>query len=363
MTTITLPRSEESRAEQFAETLMGSCLAAMELAAVELGERLGLYDALAREGGCTAGQLAAATGVAERYAREWLEQQAVAGVLEVEDPARDASVRRFLLPPAHAHVLLDEDSELCMRPAAAVVPWVSRAVQLMQDEYRRGSGVDFGAFGLHDIQAAFTRPVFLHHLTQSWLPALPDLQAKLDAGVPVRVAEVGCGEGVAAVTLARAYPHVQVDGYDVDEASVSAARATAAKAGVADRVRFHLEDAAEAAGKGDYDLAMAIEMLHDVPDPVGVLSAMRRMAGGDGAVLVVDELTEDRFTVPAGPMERVFYAFSTLHCLAVSMQGSGAGTGTVLRADTVRDLALRAGFADVEILPVEHPQFRLYRLR
>ena len=131
---------------------------------------------------------------------------------------------------------------------------------------------------------------------------------------------------------------------------------------VADRARFEVRDAADPAISGDYDLVMAIEMLHDVPDPVGILRTMRRLAGGQGAVLVVDERTEDAFTVPTNEMERFFYAFSTLHCLAVSMQDDGAGTGTVIRSDTVRRYAIEAGYSTVEVLDVEHPQFVLYQL-
>jgi 2-polyprenyl-3-methyl-5-hydroxy-6-metoxy-1,4-benzoquinol methylase len=178
----------------------------------------------------------------------------------------------------------------------------------------------------------------------------------------VRIAEVGCGEGLAAITIATAYPNVEVDGYDVDEASIAVARKAAADAGVADRVRFVVHDAADAAVSGDYDLVLAIEMLHDAPNPVGVLRTVKRLAGDRGAVLVADERTEDRFTVPTNEMERLFYAFSTLHCLAVSMQDGGVGTGTVMRADTVRSYATEAGFSHVEVLDVDHPQFRLYRL-
>jgi 2-polyprenyl-3-methyl-5-hydroxy-6-metoxy-1,4-benzoquinol methylase len=232
----------------------------------------------------------------------------------------------------------------------------------MVEEFRRGDGAAFGLFDLHDIQAAFTRPVFANHLTQTWLPALPDVQAKLTKGERVRIAEIGCGEGLAAVTVARAYPNAEIDGYDLDDASIAVARKAAADAGVEDRVRFHVQDAADASVEGDYDLVMAIEMLHDVPDPVGILRTMQRLAGDGGAVLVVDERTEDAFTVPASEMERLFYAFSTLHCLAVSMQGGGAGTGTVIRADTLRAYATEAGFSTVDVLDVEHPQFRLYRL-
>jgi 2-polyprenyl-3-methyl-5-hydroxy-6-metoxy-1,4-benzoquinol methylase len=362
MASIALTAADEARVEAFAGSLFGACLATMELANVELGIRLGLYEALAGAGPVTAADLAGRAGIAARYAREWLEQQAVAGVVEVDDTAKPASERRFELPNAHAHVLLDDDSEACMKPCAAVVPWLARAIDIMVQEFRQGTGAAFGLFDLHDVQAAFTRPVFVNHLTQNWLPALTDVQAKLNTGTPVRIAEVGCGEGLAAITIARAYPNAEVDGYDLDEASIAAAQRAAADAGVADRARFELRDAADPSIAGDYDLVMAIEMLHDVPDPVGILRTMRSLVGPSGTVLVVDERTEESFTVPTTEMERFFYSFSTLHCLAVSMQNGGAGTGTVIRPDTMRRYATEAGFTTVETLDVDHPQFVLYRL-
>lgn len=362
MPTIALTAADEGRVEEFAGTLFGACLATMELANVELGIRLGLYEALAGAGPVTSAELAGRAGIAERYAREWLEQQAVAGVIDVDDTAKSPNERRFELPNAHAHVLLDDDSEACMKPCAAVVPWVATALDIMVEEFREGTGAAFGLFDLHDVQAGFTRPVFVNHLTQNWLPALPEIQRKLDAGTPVRIAEVGCGEGLAAIVIARAYPNVEVHGYDLDEASIAAAQRAAAEAGVADRARFELRDAADPAIIGDYDLVMAIEMIHDVPDPVGILRTMRMLAGRVGAVLVVDERTEDAFTVPTNEMERFFYSFSTLHCLAVSMQNDGVGTGTVIRPDTMRRYASEAGFSSIETLDVEHPQFMLYRL-
>lgn len=361
---IELTAADEAQVEELAERLFAACLGAMELANVELGTRLGLYGALAGAGPVTAGELAERAGIVERYAREWLEQQAVAGILVVHDVTLAADRRRFELPNAHAHVLLDDDSEACMKPCAAVVPWLAGAIDIMAGEFRQGTGVAFGDFDLHDVQAAFTRPVFANHLTQRWLPALADVQAKLDGGLPVRVAEVGCGEGLAAITLARAYPNVEVHGFDLDEASIAAAAQAAAAAGVADRVHFDQRDAAEAIDPSApaFDLVIAIEMLHDVSDPVAILGAMRGLAGGSGAVLVVDERTAERFAVPTTEMERLFYAFSTLHCLAVSMQGGGVGTGTVIREDVVRAYAADAGFGVVDVLDVDHPQFVLYRL-
>lgn len=362
MPVIELTEGDESRVEEFAGGLFGACLAAMELANVELGIRLGLYQFLAGAGPLTSAELASRSGIAERYAREWLEQQAAAGVVAVDDTSKAAEERRFELPNAHAHVLLDDDSEACMKACAAVVPWVAKAIDIMVEEFRNGTGASFGLFDLHDLQAAFTRPVFVNHLTQNWLPSLPEVQAKLDGGAPVRIAEVGCGEGLAAITIARAYPNAEVDGFDLDDASIAVAQSEAAAAGVGNRARFQVRDAADPTIEGEYDLVMAIEMLHDVPDPVGILRTMKSLAGPSGAVLVVDERAEEHFTVPSSEMERFFYAFSTLHCLAVSMQNGGAGTGTVIRPDTVRSYALEAGFQTIETLDVDHPQFVLYRL-
>jgi 2-polyprenyl-3-methyl-5-hydroxy-6-metoxy-1,4-benzoquinol methylase len=362
MGTIELTKSDEAEVEQFAGQLFGACLSTMELANVELGIRLGLYEAMAGSGPMTASELAERGGIIERYAREWLEQQTVAGVVEVDDPGRSPDERRFTLPNARAHVLIDDDSEACMKPCAAVVPWLARALDIMSEEFRQGSGAAFGLFDLHDVQAAFTRPVFVNHLTQRWLPALPEIQSRLSAGDPVRIAEVGCGEGLSAIVIASAYPNVLIDGFDLDETSIQVAHKNADAAGVGDRVRFHARDAADPKITGDYDLVLAIEMLHDVPDPVGILRTMKKLAGPEGHVVVVDERTEDKFAPHANDMERLFYAFSTMHCLAVSMQDGGVGTGTVMRRDTVRDYATQAGFADVEVLDVDHPQFRLYKV-
>lgn len=362
MTTVELTSDDESKVEEFAGNLFMACLGAMELANVELGIRLGLYEILAGAGAMTAGEVAAAAGIAERYAREWLEQQTVAGVLEVDDVTKPADERRFTLPNAHAHVLIDDDSEACMKPCAAVSSWLAKAIDIMVEEFRSGTGAAFGLFDLHDMQAAFTRPVFANHLTQTWLPALAGVHAKLAGGDPVRIAEVGCGEGLAAITIARAYPNATIDGFDLDEASIAVAGEQAAASGVGDRARFEMRDAADPDIVGDYDLVMAIEMLHDVPDPIGILRTMKRLAGEQGTVLVVDERAEETFTVPASEMERFLYTFSTLHCLAVSMQNDGVGTGTLIRPDTMRRYAADAGFSTVDALDVDHPQFVLYRL-
>ena len=364
---MTITELDTRKVDALSGRLFMAGLEALELLNVELGLRLGLYAALADEGPLTTGELAAAGGIAERYAREWLEQQAVTGILDVDDIGADAQARRFALPAAHAHVLLDPDSPANTTALAAFVAEAGRMVPAVVEAFRTGSGVAYADYAIHDLQAAFTRPVFVNNLLQEWLPALADIDARLTSGEALRVAEIGCGEGIATITIASAFPNVVVHGFDLDEASIAAARKNAAEAGVGDRVRFELCDASKGAaaipGDAPYDLVLAIEMLHDVPDPVGVLSTMRELRADGGAVIVADERVADEFTAPGDEMERFMYAASVLHCLPVGMVEPGsAATGTVIRSSIVREYATRAGFEHTDVLPVEHPQFRLYRL-
>ena len=360
--TITITEHDTEQVEALSGRLFMAGLEALELLNVELGLRLGLYAVLAEQGPCTTGELAAAAGIAERYAREWLEQQAVTGIVDVDDLTADAVTRRYGLPAGHAHVLLDPDSPANTTALAAFVAEAGRMVPAVVEAFRSGGGVPYADYAIHDLQAAFTRPVFVNNLLQEWLLALPDIHARLVAGEALRIAEIGCGEGIAIITIARAFPNVVAHGFDLDEASIAAARKNAAEAGVGDRVRFELCDASKGAGalpaRTHYDLVLAIEMLHDVPDPVGVLSTMRELRAHGGVVVVADD-----FVAPGDEMERFMYAASVLHCLPVGMVEPGsAATGTVIRSSIVRDYATRAGFGSTHVLPVEHPQFRVYHL-
>jgi 2-polyprenyl-3-methyl-5-hydroxy-6-metoxy-1,4-benzoquinol methylase len=370
-TTVAVTEIDPAEIEAFAGRLFDAGLAAVELVNVVLGARLGLYEALADAGPSTPTELAANSGIAERYAREWLEQQAAADIVEVDDAAADAGAddaaadadeRRYSLSPARAHVLLDQDSEAHMMPLAESAVAAATWLPFLEPAYRSGAGVPYANFGVHDLQAAFTRAVAKHHVVQRWLPSLPDVHAKLTAGM-TRVAEIGCGEGLAAIAIAEAFPGVEIDGFDLDDASIAVARKSAADSGVSDRVRFEVRDAITLDSSDGYDLVLCIEMLHDTNNPVGLLRGMRNLRGEGGAVLVVDERVAPRFTLPAEPIERLLYSFSTLHCLPVGMADQPtAATGTVIRPDTVRRYALDAGFTSINELPVQHPQFRLYRL-
>jgi len=364
MTTTTTPAPDAvaNEIEAFAGRLFQDGLAALEVLTVNIGHRLGLYRILAESGPSTAAELAARAGITERYAQEWLEQQAAAGIVSVEDVDAPADQRRFRLPTGHAHVLLEEDSEAYMVPLAEGAATAYGWMPMLLDAYRSGTGVAYPAFAVDGIQAAFSRPSFKNHLVQTWLPAVPELHPKLVAGT-ARICEIGCGQGVAALTIAEAFPSVRIEAYDSDDASIAAARRRAADAGVADRVRFEVRDARTLEASGDYDLVWCAEVIHDAADPVGILAAMRRLRSSDGTVLVVDERVPDRLEAPADPVQRLLYAFSLVHCLPAGMHESpSAATGTVMRPSTLRRYATDAGFTGITVLPVEHPQLALYRL-
>jgi 2-polyprenyl-3-methyl-5-hydroxy-6-metoxy-1,4-benzoquinol methylase len=207
------------------------------------------------------------------------------------------------------------------------------------------------------------RPQFINLMGSEWLPAVPDVHKRLQADPPARVADIGCGSGWSSISIARAYPKARVDGFDLDEESIAEARSNAAAEGLADRVNFRVQDAADPKLSGHYDLAIAIECIHDMSRPVEALSAMRSIVGGDGAVIVVDERVGETFVAPSDEVERLMYGFSILHCLAVGMaEQPSAGTGTVMRPAILRRYATEAGFSRVEVLPIENDFWRFYRL-
>ena len=347
------------------ERLFNSTIAALDLFSVYLGDRLGYYRSLAQDGPATSQELADRTGTAERYAREWLEQQAVTGILLCENSDAETAERRYRLPEGYEAVLVDPVSPTTMTPSAVLIAGCVKPLPQLLEAFRTGGGVPYADYGadLHEGVAAFNRPGFVHSLAQDWLPAMPDVHARFEADPPARVADIGMGQGWSSIAIAKAYPNVRVDGFDLDIASVEAAKANAEAEGVADRVHFHVRDAGDPELAGRYDLALAVECIHDMANPVSALSSMRRLVGETGAVLVVDEKVADQFTAPGDDVERMMYGFSILHCLPVGMVDQpSAGTGTVMRQSTMRRYAEEAGFQKTELLPIEHDFYRFYRL-
>jgi 2-polyprenyl-3-methyl-5-hydroxy-6-metoxy-1,4-benzoquinol methylase len=353
------------RRDALVERLFTNAIGAFDLFSVYVGDRLGLYRVLADQGPLTSAELAQAARVHERYAREWLEQQAASDFLSVE-PGRDGEHARFRLPEGHDEALLDVSSLNYIAPMARAVLASIRPIDAVLEAFRTGDGVPYADYGedLHEGQAAFTRPLFENLLGREWLPSVPEIHERLLAAPPARVADLACGQGRSSIELARAYPNVRVDGIDSDRASIERAREHLAGSGVADRVTFHERDAADAELAGQYDVVTIFEALHDMSYPVNVLRAARGLLRDGGVMLIGDERTEEVFTAPAGEVERLYYGFSVFHCLPVGMVGSdAAGTGTVIRADMVRRYADEAGFSSCEVVPIEHDFWRFYLLK
>jgi SAM-dependent methyltransferase len=347
------------------ERLFGAALGAFDLMGVYLGDRLGLYRAMVDAGPLTAAELAGRSGIAERYAREWLEQQAMSAILTVPDEAATDAQRRYELPAGHAEALADEASLAFIAPVAQMAIACARPLPALTDAYRSGDGLPFAEYGedLIDSQARFTGPMFDRLLAGEWLGAIPSVKERLVSDPPARVADIACGEGRSSLAIARGYPKVTVDGLDLDEASIQKANAHVAGSGLEHRVRFHCRDAGDPQLSGAYDLVFIFESLHDMSRPVDVLGAARAMLAPGGCVVIGDERVADRFSLDAGDVERFFYGCSITHCLPVGMVGEDpAGTGTVMRADTVRRYATEAGFAGFEVLGIDNDFYRFYRL-
>jgi SAM-dependent methyltransferase len=243
--------------------------------------------------------------------------------------------------------------------------FVAAAQQMpaLMQAYRNGGGVGWEQYGpdMSEGQELGNRPAYIHELA-SWFASVPDLHDRLSRP-GARLADIGCGGGWSSISLAHAYPGLEVDGYDLDVSAVQRARQNAQTEGVANRVRFHAVDPSEAEGARGYDLVTAFECIHDMPRPVPVLRTMRAMADPDGAVVVMDENVQPRFVAPGDEVERLMYGFSTLVCLPDGMSHPGSvGTGTVMRPSVLEGYAREAGFASVDILPIDGGFWRFYRL-
>ena len=359
------PSGHAHQASAIASRLFLASLATAELMTVYLGLRLGLYDALAASGPLTVAGLGTGAGIDERYAQEWLEQQAAAGLVEVDDTERPAGDRVYTLPSGHAEALTRPDSPYSVAPMALLpVGGIAGVLPLLLDAYRTGGGVAYCAFGgdLRGGAGGLNQAVFMHHLPGWIRRALPDVHGRLAAGASI--ADVACGSGWSSIALARAYPAATVHGFDLDPRSVADARGNAAAAGVGDRVGFAVRDAAEPDLAGRYDLVCLFDALHDMAQPVAVLRACRSLRREDGGcVLLMEPRAAERAAAPADEIERFLYAVSVLHCLPVGRsEQPSAATGTVLRPAAVQALAREAGFDRAVPLPVEHRFHRLYRL-
>ena len=356
--------TESSSTNALAERLFGATIGMLEIASIHLGGRLGYYRALADQGDATSEELAERTGSTERYVREWLEQQAVAGFLTVDDPSQDPAERRYTLPAAHRSVFVDEEDLNYLTPLATLAIGVLGPMDALLEAYRTGGGVPYETYGADTWEGigALNRPQFMH-LVADWLGSIPEVDARLRAQPPANVADLACGTAWSSIAIARAYPEATVDAIDIDAESIEGARRNIAAARLAGRVNPVVQDASAPQLPGRYDLITIFEALHDMNHPVEALRTARNSLAEGGSVLVADERVAERFTAPGDEIERFNYGWSIVHCLAVGLlDEDSAGTGTAIRPDTVREYAEQAGFDTVDVLPIEHDFWRFYRL-
>ncbi|HZS95082.1 MAG TPA: methyltransferase domain-containing protein [Chloroflexota bacterium] len=334
--------------------------AAMASALVYIGDRNGLFVALDGAGAVTPEELAATTGQSSRYLLEWLSAMACSGYVQY-NPATG----RFTLPPEQAFCLANADSPVFFSGLFEMLPtWYGNAPKVAE-AFKDGKGVpqqEYGEEFWHGFER-FTRAQFLNHLTQHWIPEIPGLEAKLEAGA--RVADIGCGNGQAILILAGAYPNSQFIGYDNYPLAVENARQRAVEAGVAGRVRYELADIVQGIS-GRYDLITIFDTVHDMVDPVGALTAIRKALAPDGVLLwtefnVSGDLAEN-LDNPIN-LAKFTYSASTLYCMTTSLSQGGAGIGTCMGPHKAEELAQDAGFGSFRRLPIDDPFTALYEVR
>ncbi|MBS0580811.1 MAG: class I SAM-dependent methyltransferase [Proteobacteria bacterium] len=308
---------------------------------VNVGRRLGLYEALARIGACTSEELAQATGVRERYVREWLNNQAAGGYVHYEPTGG-----RYTLPAAQALVLAIEDSPVYMAPAFEVAASFWLDEEHIIETFRSGRG-----FGWHEHNERlfcgtemFFRTGYRAHLVTDWLPALGGVVERLRAGA--QVADVGCGHGASTIIMARAFPASQFIGFDYHADSIATAAQRAREAGI-DNVRFEVATAKDFGG-GTFDLVCFMDCLHDLGDPLGALAHARAVLKPDGRVMLVEPYAGNAVEENLNPVGRLFYAASAMACTPHSLsQEVGLGLGAQAGEARLRGLARQAGFSDL----------------
>jgi SAM-dependent methyltransferase len=342
MTTIDTKPIDEARLGAFVGQAVLDMGAAISGLLLHIGDRLGLYKAMAGAGPITSSALAARTGTAERYVREWLGNQAAGGYV-VYNPADGT----FELPPEQAMVVADEDSPVFLGGAFECIASCYADHDLFVNAFRTGAGVGWQEHEdrLFSGVLRFFRPGYAAHLVDEWLPALDGVVEKLRAGASV--ADVGCGLGASTIIMAAAFGRSTFVGLDTHEPSVAAARKAAQEAGVDQRARFDTGSAIELSGTG-YDLVCLFDCLHDMGDPVGAARHIRRALAPDGTLLLVEPLAGDGLEHNLNPVGRTYYGFSTVICTPTSLaQDVGLGLGAQAGELRLGQVLREAGFTHV----------------
>ncbi|MBI4218822.1 MAG: methyltransferase domain-containing protein [Chloroflexi bacterium] len=348
----------EEKRDLFAQRVVNDISATAVTTMSIIGDRLGLFKDLASHGPATSEELADRTGIKERYAREWLGSLACAGYLEY-----DPVTQRFTLPPEHAPCLAEERGPFFVGGFVEVFPSWWEHLDALVHAFKNGGGIPQRAYNDHMWSGLerFTASWFENLLVQVWIPAVPEVQTRLQKGAVM--ADVGCGNGRALIKLAQTFPESRFVGYDIFGPAIENARANATLAGVAERIRFEQLDVSRGMPE-KFDVIATWDVVHDMANPRGALKAIRQALKRDGIYLLLDINCSDKLQENIGPLGAMFYGVSVLYCLTTAMADGGEGLGTVgLPPARVRELSAQAGFSKVNQLPLENPFNILYEIR
>ena len=338
MSTAQVPTLDMNKLNAFIGQFVTDLGAAVHAGMVVIGEKLGLYKALAGEP-MTSAQLAAKTKTDERYLREWLASQAAGGYVTYNE-----KTNKFSLTEEQVFTLVNEDSPAYLPGAFELALGSLAAVPRIAESFRTGDGMGWHEHvdGVFHGCEKFFRPGYAANLVSAWIPSLRDVEAKLKAGA--RVADVGCGKGASTILMAQAYPKSQFFGFDYHDQSIEAARESARRNGVSDRVTFSVAKAKEFPGK-DYDFVAVFDCLHDMGDPVGAAAHVRKSLAKDGTWMIVEPFANDQLKDNLNPVGRVYYGFSTLLCTPCSRsQEVGLCLGAQAGEARIREVVTEAGF-------------------
>ena len=349
---------DPQKVEDFVGKVLVDTSATMTTLLAVLGDRLGLFKDLHKNGPATSSELASRTGVQERYAREWLGGMTTAGYV-LYDPESEI----FTLPPEHAPALAEEAGPYFFGGLYQMLPAMADVLDEVTEVFRDGGGVPFSAYNsnLWDGMERFTNCWFENLLVQEWIPEMPDVASKLEKGA--KVADIGCGRGRALIKLASRYPDSNFVGFDIFPPSVERARSNAEVAGVEDRTRFEALDASDGLPE-KFDIITTFDVIHDAPDPLGILRTIRSALNDDGAYICLDINCSDKLEENEGSLGSMFHGFSVMYCMTTSLSLNGAGLGTLgFHEHKVEELSHEAGFSSVRKLPLENPFNNVYEIR
>ena len=327
------------RLQAFVNRVIGDWGGALGTIMGLVGDRLGLYRAMAGAGPLTPAELAARSGTAERYAREWLMNQAAGGYVEY-----DAATQRYTLPPEHAAALLHVDAPYYVAGGFELITAATRSAPRLEANFRTGEGMFWGEHdpGLFSGTERFFRPGYATHLVQTWIPALDGVREKLERGA--RVADVGCGHGASTVIMARAFPNSRFVGFDFHGPSIDRARAAAEQAGLGDRVTFERAGVTDYPGSG-YDLVAFFDCYHDLGDPVGAARRAYEALAPDGTAMIVEPMAGEHVEDNLHALGRVFTGASVLLCTPNALaSGPGPALGTQATEAALRETVTAGGF-------------------